>query len=227
MPRGTSGHREARTTRVQLLCEVSDTSSGLRTGPDWNGANLDDALHILLQGSQTGKESSIRYVEDLLESTIASLDRLTSLPGRDNPDYNFCTPVPAQTLMRLRSQAIQIVQFCSDTRRSAIPIDQTISGLDKSSTPRHVPHARTKAHKSQTLPLRHWYLCHRDNPYPSDAQKRTLSKLSNLSIDQISTWFINARRRSRGGENFLQQEIGVEFRTFFDASTRITSSEPV
>ncbi|NP_001028060.1 homeobox protein TGIF2LX [Macaca mulatta] len=43
--------------------------------------------------------------------------------------------------------------------------------------------------------LRDWMYKHRFRAYPSEAEKRMLSKKTNLSLSQISNWFINARRR--------------------------------
>ncbi len=46
-----------------------------------------------------------------------------------------------------------------------------------------------------TEKLRAWLLSHVDHPYPTDEEKRELCKATDLSMNQISNWFINARRR--------------------------------
>ncbi|XP_051683366.1 homeobox protein TGIF2LX [Oryctolagus cuniculus] len=43
--------------------------------------------------------------------------------------------------------------------------------------------------------LRHWLYDHRFDAHPSEAEKQMLSGQTNLSLQQISNWFINARRR--------------------------------
>ncbi|XP_062039050.1 homeobox protein TGIF2LX [Lepus europaeus] len=42
--------------------------------------------------------------------------------------------------------------------------------------------------------LRDWLYDHRFDAYPSEAEKQMLSGQTNLSLQQISNWFINARR---------------------------------
>ncbi|KAJ5899754.1 hypothetical protein N7495_004498 [Penicillium taxi] len=43
--------------------------------------------------------------------------------------------------------------------------------------------------------LRAWFHEHLDHPYPSEEDKQMFMTRTNLSISQISNWFINARRR--------------------------------
>ena len=43
--------------------------------------------------------------------------------------------------------------------------------------------------------LREWLLQHLTNPYPSDSQKMQLACETGLTIAQVNTWFVNARRR--------------------------------
>ncbi|KAJ9654177.1 homeodomain super [Neophaeococcomyces mojaviensis] len=43
--------------------------------------------------------------------------------------------------------------------------------------------------------LRAWFHDHLEHPYPTDEDKQMLIQRTHLSIQQISNWFINARRR--------------------------------
>ena len=49
--------------------------------------------------------------------------------------------------------------------------------------------------KHVTQYLRSWLQEHVDHPYPSEDEKRALAEHTNLNMNQISNWFINARRR--------------------------------
>lgn len=49
--------------------------------------------------------------------------------------------------------------------------------------------------KSTTALLRSWLYEHTNHPYPSEDEKNQLAAQTGLTINQISNWFINARRR--------------------------------
>ncbi|KAI8098615.1 Homeodomain-like protein [Halteromyces radiatus] len=49
--------------------------------------------------------------------------------------------------------------------------------------------------RAVTSVLRSWLYEHKEHPYPTDEEKLTLSRQTNLTLSQVSNWFINARRR--------------------------------
>ncbi|KAL1924806.1 uncharacterized protein VTP21DRAFT_4460 [Calcarisporiella thermophila] len=49
--------------------------------------------------------------------------------------------------------------------------------------------------RSTTAYLRAWLWEHRDHPYPSAEEKMKFAHDTNLTLQQINNWFINARRR--------------------------------
>ncbi|KAF9184658.1 hypothetical protein BGZ51_003201 [Haplosporangium sp. Z 767] len=49
--------------------------------------------------------------------------------------------------------------------------------------------------KSVTSVLKNWLVQHATHPYPTEDEKMRLSEETRLSMNQISNWFINARRR--------------------------------
>jgi len=58
-------------------------------------------------------------------------------------------------------------------------------------------HARRPNHSAEIKDvLVKWLETHQDNPYPNEAEKKTLSDDTGLTLSQVVNWFINARRRS-------------------------------
>ncbi|KAI9264451.1 hypothetical protein BY458DRAFT_514061 [Sporodiniella umbellata] len=49
--------------------------------------------------------------------------------------------------------------------------------------------------KAVTAILRDWLSKHKRHPYPTEEEKAMLAEETHLSLNQISNWFINARRR--------------------------------
>lgn len=73
------------------------------------------------------------------------------------------------------------------------PILET-AGLNSSM--QHKPKRRRgNLPKSTTTLLRSWLYDHTNHPYPSENEKNRLAAQTGLTINQISNWFINARRR--------------------------------
>ncbi|KAI8959759.1 hypothetical protein F5Y11DRAFT_289325 [Daldinia sp. FL1419] len=53
--------------------------------------------------------------------------------------------------------------------------------------------------KETTDKLRAWFHSHLSHPYPTEEEKQQLMKQTGLQLNQISNWFINARRRQLPG----------------------------
>ncbi|KAL7934444.1 hypothetical protein V8C35DRAFT_28169 [Trichoderma chlorosporum] len=49
--------------------------------------------------------------------------------------------------------------------------------------------------KETTDKLRSWFISHLQHPYPTEDEKQELVRQTGLQMNQISNWFINARRR--------------------------------
>ncbi|KAL1429977.1 hypothetical protein MTO96_015470 [Rhipicephalus appendiculatus] len=54
---------------------------------------------------------------------------------------------------------------------------------------------RMRPTRAWPAPLKKWLIRHRDKPYPSKAEKLALALGSHMTLEQVSNWFANARRR--------------------------------
>lgn len=69
------------------------------------------------------------------------------------------------------------------------------STSDITSSVSHTKKRRGNLPKPVTAILRDWLAKHKTHPYPTEEEKVALAQQTNLTINQISNWFINARRR--------------------------------
>ena len=72
--------------------------------------------------------------------------------------------------------------------------------------------------KSTTHVLKTWFNEHLEYPYPSESQKDDLAAQTSLTLNQISNWFINARRRilppAIAAANLVPKESGERKKSF-------------
>ncbi|CAO3609327.1 unnamed protein product [Mucor fragilis] len=70
--------------------------------------------------------------------------------------------------------------------------DKKVTSASASSTNKR---RRGNLPKAVTAILRDWLSRHKKHPYPTEEEKAALAAETNLNLNQISNWFINARRR--------------------------------
>lgn len=80
----------------------------------------------------------------------------------------------------------------SSTTAAAAAAD---SNKDASSTTTQKKRRRGNLPKEVTEFLKGWLVDHKKHPYPSEKEKIQLANRTGLTVNQISNWFINARRR--------------------------------
>ncbi|KAI9317939.1 Homeodomain-like protein, partial [Dichotomocladium elegans] len=91
-------------------------------------------------------------------------------------------------------------RFWSDVRESPPPVVSAPSTNDIPRRAKQQPAPLTKRRrgnlpKAVTAILRDWLSRHKKHPYPTEDEKLALARQTNLTLNQISNWFINARRR--------------------------------
>ncbi|MBW0522678.1 hypothetical protein O181_062393 [Austropuccinia psidii MF-1] len=57
------------------------------------------------------------------------------------------------------------------------------------------PRRRGKLPQAVTAILKTWLMAHTGHPYPTEEEKKSLCEQTQLNMNQVSNWFINARRR--------------------------------
>ncbi|KAF2732358.1 Homeodomain-like protein [Polyplosphaeria fusca] len=64
--------------------------------------------------------------------------------------------------------------------------------------------------KEATQILKAWFQSHRVSPYPSEDEKNQLCQQTGLTLNQVSNWFINARRRAPAKEQRDSRDNATE-----------------
>ncbi|CAO3648606.1 unnamed protein product [Cunninghamella echinulata] len=129
----------------------------------------------------------------------SSLTTPTSITFNNNPlkDIQQPQPQPQQpiTLSTSTSTSSTTSSSSSSTSSLSSPIISKIHMetlcLDHFDKPR-----RGNLPKPVTAILKRWLIEHCRNPYPTEEEKQQLKRETQLTLNQISNWFINARRRT-------------------------------
>lgn len=83
----------------------------------------------------------------------------------------------------------------SNPSYSSLPRMVRSKSVRKDSPPATVRRRRANLPKKTTAILLSWLNDNLDHPYPTSSEKAELIKMTNLTNQQLSNWFINARRR--------------------------------
>eukprot|EP00761_Pharyngomonas_kirbyi_P004736 gb/GECH01004741.1/.p1 GENE.gb/GECH01004741.1/~~gb/GECH01004741.1/.p1 ORF type:complete len:453 (+),score=113.07 gb/GECH01004741.1/:1-1359(+) len=97
---------------------------------------------------------------------------------------------------------------------------ESTSGITRGSLP-----------KTAVEQLKAWLFEHFEHPYPSEEQKQELSNLTNLSLNQVNNWFVNARVRIwrpliEKKENIKTEDSQLSTSTPSPVNETITTSSP-
>ncbi|CBF86025.1 protein ahpA [Aspergillus nidulans FGSC A4] len=116
------------------------------------------------------------------------------LADRNADAYRGVPPMHGQVRYHYPSMAYQ-----SDPDHASVPslshAPQSNFGILGDSTDARNRRRRGNLPKPVTEILKAWFHAHLDHPYPSEEDKQMLMSRTGLTINQISNWFINARRR--------------------------------
>ncbi|CAO3588916.1 unnamed protein product [Absidia cylindrospora] len=115
---------------------------------------------------------------------------LSNQPPFDNEDESYSTPYDDDNIKKTRKGSSSPMLSSSSSSPPSSP-----SSTSSVTTAAAARKRRGNLPKSITCLLKEWLIVHADHPYPSDDEKLYLQQETQLTINQISNWFINARRR--------------------------------
>ncbi|XP_025076650.1 iroquois-class homeodomain protein irx-1-like isoform X3 [Pomacea canaliculata] len=197
--------------RVAVHAESGDTDSN---DDDMNdnavgcGGRGDNCAQVMVvAGSGTGwdlaSSSSTSVIDNSIDSSSHVDGASLTPPHTDNAyDDSSSSSVHDITNRYGGLSTTSASTACAATAGVAAPGADTAGGpvrcLRVRGQRRFVPEKtrhKRQALQDMTRPLKHWLLKHRDNPYPSKAEKLELVSSSQMTLTQVSNWFANARRR--------------------------------
>ncbi|CAO3619413.1 unnamed protein product [Mucor hiemalis] len=204
----------------QLSINLNENKHNNRTAID---RHRDKTNEMLEQNAQFWTEKS-GLVDDYLDkegikvspstSTTSHISSSSSSSGESIATIDMMHGVhPVTTVMTaVRSPVIEstsmygqryfnnsIIEEEEDEKSYYPPLKVTNKPLSKQ--PTTADSSATKKRRRGNLPkevtefLRKWLIQHKKHPYPAEKEKADLARHTGLTVNQISNWFINARRR--------------------------------
>lgn len=170
-----------------------------------NSRNLDELLSPRSTSSYPGQSPTSTYYRDQfprhnsfapptgnLSSSLPTYDYTGHRVSLSSQMQPFPTPYDrhqtnSQSNHQIHSTSTQMYPCVSET----YPTQASTQG-DSQNRPKR---RRGNLPKTTTTLLRNWLYDHANHPYPSEDEKNRLATQTGLTINQISNWFINARRR--------------------------------
>lgn len=146
-----------------------------------NIKNLASELELKINKIHSDLEN-IQQLADELKSKIQNLDAAKA----KLPTYKFKVGVKRLSLknldVKLSKQSKDYVESLDQT--TSVKIKPRRSGMFQSSLP-----------EESIQILKSWLNQNKQNPYPNEQQRVSLAAQTNLSLNQVNNWFLNARRR--------------------------------
>lgn len=112
------------------------------------------------------------------------------------PNFGYSLPPMPLPPYPFQGGAMMMNPMCAPTvqqHQQQQPINVSSSGADPAQLANGA--RRKNATRETTATLKAWLYEHRKNPYPTKGEKIMLAIITRMSLNQVSTWFANARRR--------------------------------
>jgi hypothetical protein len=166
---------------IQHLVNISKTKMDLHSQPE-----------LIPMSLQSFRVESIVMIADLIRSVLESRKTIADLPL--TPEQAEPEQQASESQGDLKEQSdLEFRKSHKRPRRELTvkpikpqPIKQQLGSKSKNF---HLPPIATAA-------LRDWFAAHWDHPFANNAEKVELQQLTGLSIQQVSNWLTNARKRT-------------------------------
>ncbi|KAI8644989.1 homeobox KN domain-containing protein [Parasitella parasitica] len=113
----------------------------------------------------------------------------------DDEDDNHSTMTSSSSSCTTNSSNNSIASPIPTSTTAAINTNTTTPSPSSANSTMIARKRRGNLPKTVTAVLKQWLIDHCRNPYPTEAEKTDLKDKTGLTLNQISNWFINARRR--------------------------------
>ena len=133
-------------------------------------------------------------------SRVAELLDSSALDVADLVMANEILGLLEKVLANARSAAAHL----SIAEKSALAhtmLQQYFESCAQHAAARVVAARKERLSERPTMALEEWFDEHRSSPYPSAIERQELSRQSGLSDQQVKTWFVNKRARSKVGRS--------------------------
>jgi len=190
--------------QAEYKCEMIGLPQSARVGTDIN-----ISPEKLLQIKESLDFCEDGEAEDFMSIYIEGLKTCkTELEKMDTLSDEFCASY--LDALKATSQVLQEETKGIEMKRKT-EFDMDDNQSDESSSPGGKKR-RGNLPKPATNLLKKWLFDHLYHPYPLEEEKAMLSSQTGLSLNQISNWFINARRRILQPmlDSVRQQQVEME-----------------
>jgi len=182
--------------QAEYKCELTGLPHGGRPGNDLNISTekLFQIKESIYGDDPEAEEFCMMYVEALriCKQELERMDTMTD---------EFCTSYlealkpsgPSQHIWAEDPQQKLQSPMGGNTKRKSLTGDEVVALQQEN----YVVHKKRRGNlpKAATNILKKWLFDHLFHPYPTEEEKSALSMQTGLTLNQISNWFINARRR--------------------------------
>ena len=130
-------------------------------------------------------------------SNNCSNKNITKTKKKDNNFTNLLNKEGA-THLRLKASMTRLRGSAASSFKQRVvkEIKSTSSKSKNGSFQTHRFERRRNLSSMSRNILHSWLVINKHNPYPSDQQKKDLAEQAEVSVEQVGTWFVNARVRT-------------------------------